>query len=94
MRMSVSTDGFMDIVLNKAVKLGIAKTKNEALRMGVLSFNKEFNIVKDIELEMVAKKMQQEQELMKKKGQKYIPYDKAMKKYKPLLDELWQKNGI
>lgn len=88
MRMSVSTDGFMDVVLNKAVKLGIAKTKNEALRMGVLSFNKEYGIVKDIELEMVAKKMQKEQELMKKKGQKYIPYDKAMKKYKPLLDKL------
>lgn len=88
MRMSVSTDGFMDVVLNKAVKLGIAKTKNEVLRMGVLSFNKEYGIVKDIELEMVAKKMQKEEAEMKKKDQKYIPYDKAMKKYKPLLDKL------
>jgi hypothetical protein len=56
--------------------------------MGMLSFNKEYGIVKDIELELVAKKMQKEQELMKKKNQKYIPYDKAMKKYKHLLDKL------
>lgn len=88
MRMSVSTDGFMDVVLNKAIKLGIAKTKNEALRMGVLSFNKEYGIVKDIELEMVAKKLQKEEAEMKRNHGKYLSEKEAMKKYKHLLDKL------
>lgn len=88
MRMSVSTDGFIDLVLNKAVELGIAKTKNEALRMGVLSFNKEYGIVKDIELELVAKKLEKEEAEMKRKNKKYLSEKEAMKKYKHLLDKL------
>ena len=36
MRMTILTDGLMKLVLNKAVSLGIAKTKNEALRLGMI----------------------------------------------------------
>jgi len=82
--MTISTDGFMNLVLEKAVKLGIAKTKNEAIRMGILSFNKEYGLIKDIEQELVTNKLKQEERIMKEKGGKYLDEEQALKPYKHL----------
>jgi len=86
--MTISTDGFMNLVLEKAISLGIAKTKNEALRMGLLSFNKEYGLVKDVEMELVAKKLEHEERKMKEKGEKFISAEEALKPYKHLLDKI------
>lgn len=80
--MSISVDGFAELVLEKAINLGVAKTKNEAIRMGLISFNKEYGLVKDIEMEMVARKLEKEQEKAKNNKTKFIPLDKALAKYK------------
>jgi hypothetical protein len=90
MRMSISTDGFINLILEKAVRLGIAKTKNEALRIGLLVLNKEYNLVdtKDIEKVLVRKKTEQEKEDMKKQGKHYLDEKQALKPYKKLLDKI------
>jgi small nuclear ribonucleoprotein (snRNP)-like protein len=84
MRMTISTDGFMNLVLEKAVKLGVAKTKNEAIRMGILSFNKEHGLIKDIEQKLVTNKLKQEEKIMKETGKKYLDEKQALKSYKHL----------
>jgi|GEM_PF-3396802 len=43
-RISVSLDGYVNMILEKAVSLGIAKTKNEAIRLGILSLNREYKL--------------------------------------------------
>lgn len=88
MRMTISTDGFMNLVLEKAVKLGVAKTKNEAIRMGILSFNKEYGLIKDIEQELVTNKLKQEEKIMNEKGKKYLNEKQALKKYKHLQEKV------
>ena len=87
MRMTISTDGFMNLVLEKAISLGIAKTKNEALRMGISLFNKEYGLIKDVEMELVSRKLEQEETRMKKKGERYLSEEEALKPYKHLLDK-------
>jgi len=87
MRTTVDMDGFPELVIARAIDIGIAKTKNEVIRMGVISLNKEFNLVakNDTELEMVAKKIKSEKADMKKHNQKYINAKSALSKYNHLL---------
>lgn len=82
MRTTIQLEGAPDIILEKAVELGIARSKTDALRMGVFALNKEFNIVKDLELELVGRKIEKERSEMKGKGQKYIAKDKALARYR------------
>jgi len=89
MRTTVDMDGFPELVIARAINVGIAKTKNEVIRMGVISLNKEFNLVdkNDAELEMVAKKIKSEKMDMKKSNTKYISAKDALTKYKHLIDK-------
>ena len=82
MRTTLAFGGATEVILEKAVELGLARSKTDALRMGVFALNREYCIVKDVELEMVARKIKKEQEEMKKKGLKYIPKEKALAKYR------------
>ena len=82
MRTTLQFEGVPEVILNKAVELGLARSKTDAIRMGIFALNKEYNIVKDIELEMVGRKIQKEKGEMKAKGQKYVNLDEAMEKYR------------
>lgn len=82
MRTTISMDGAVELVLDKAVKLGLARSKTDALRMGVFALNKEFHIVKDFELEMVGRKIEAEKAEMKNKGQHYLTKEEALSKYR------------
>ena len=53
-RTTVAFEGFAELVLEKAVSLGLARSRTEALRMGIFALNKEYNIVKDIESELLS----------------------------------------
>jgi len=72
------------LILEKAVKLGLARSKTEALRMGVFALNKEYHLVKDVvlEMELVKRKILQEKAEMKRKGEKYLSEEEALAKYR------------
>ncbi len=82
MRTTVQLKGAPDYILEKAVELGVARSKTDALRMGVFALNKEYNLVKDIEMEMVAKKIEEQEAEMKRKGLDYIDEETALAKYR------------
>ena len=82
MRTTVAIEGVTELILMKAVDLGLARSKTDALRMGIFALNKEYNLVKDIELELVEKKLKKEEAEMKKKGLKYLSKEEALKKYR------------
>ncbi len=82
MRTTVAFEGIPELILEKAVALGLARSKTDALRMGVFALNDEYKLVKDIEMEMVEKKLRTEQAEMKKKGTKYLSEEQALAKYR------------
>lgn len=82
MRTTVALKGAVELVLEKAVELGLARSKTDALRLGVLALNKEYNLIKDLELELVERKLKKEEAEMKKKGLKYLSEEKALAKYR------------
>ena len=60
MRTMLAFEGATELVLERAVELGVARSKTDALRMGVFALNREFHLVKDIEEELVARKIMKE----------------------------------
>ncbi len=81
MRTTVQLKGMPDLILEKAVKLGIARSKTDALRMGVFSLNKEFDIVKDLEIEMVGRRIRLQEEELKRKGKRNMTEAEVKRKY-------------
>ncbi|HIH09179.1 MAG TPA: hypothetical protein HA254_00760 [Candidatus Diapherotrites archaeon] len=82
MRTTLEFEGAPEIILDKAVELGLARSKTEAIRMGIFALNKEYNLVKDLELELVGRKIEAEKAEMERNGLKYIDKDKALAKYR------------
>lgn len=87
MRTTLAISGAPEAILDKAVELGIARSKTEAIRLGIFALNKEYSIIKDIEMELVARKIMKEKKEMKKKGEKYLSMEEALKPYGGLQDE-------
>jgi len=81
MRTTLAIEGAPEAIIEKAVKLGVARSRTDAIRLGILSLNKEYCLIKDLEMELVAKKIAQEKEEMKKNKQKYLSKRKALSKY-------------
>ena len=82
MRTTLAFDGVTEIILGKAVEVGLARSRTEALRMGIFALNREYSLVKDIVSELAAKKMQEEENQMKAAGEEYIPEKEALRKYR------------
>jgi len=82
MRTTLSFSGAPELILQKAVDLGIARSKTDALRMGIFALNKEYSIVKDLEAELVARKIESQENEMLKKKQRYLTEDEALSKYR------------
>ena len=75
-------EGTPELILKKAVELGLARSKTDALRMGVFALNREYQLVRDIEKELVARKVMEEKKAMAEKGEKYLSGEKALSKYR------------
>ena len=82
MRTTLQFEGLPELILQKAVDYGIARSKTDALRMGIFSLNNEFNLVKDVEEEMVEHKLAEEEKEMKRSKTKYVSEEKALSKYR------------
>ena len=82
MRTTLAFEGATEVILEKAVKLGLARSKTDALRLGVLALNREYNLVKDLEEELVARKLESEEKEMKRKGERYLSEEEALAEYR------------
>ena len=82
MRTTLKFEGTTELILEKAVEFGLAGSKTDALRMGVFALNREYNLVKDIETELVSRKILKEKKEMGKKEEKYLSEEEALGKYR------------
>ncbi|MFH0971820.1 MAG: hypothetical protein V1835_04605 [Candidatus Micrarchaeota archaeon] len=83
MEMVVRMEGKVADILDRLIGDGYFKTKTEALRAGVLLLGRQYGEIKsaqDIEDGLVALKIMQEDELIRKGKIKMIPLDEALKK--------------
>jgi len=82
MRTTLEFEGTTELILKKAVELGLARSKTDALRMGVFALNREYKLIKDIELELVSRRIKDEKKTMDEKGEKYLSEKAALDKYR------------
>lgn len=86
MRTTIDMEGIPAIIIKRAIDCGIAKTKNEVVRLGILALNKEYNLLEDFtEEEQVVQKIETIKKKMTETGQKPMSANKALSKYKHLL---------
>lgn len=78
----VKLEGVPEDVLKVLVKKGYFKTKTEAIRAGILAIGKEYAVLKDLELQLVALKIASEEAEMKSKGERYLSEEEVAKKYR------------
>ncbi|MCC7552259.1 hypothetical protein KO317_01170 [Candidatus Micrarchaeota archaeon] len=59
MHITVNFEGYIEDIIENAIQKGLAKTKTEALRLGVLELNDRYGLLKnDTELSMLKKKLE------------------------------------
>ena len=74
-----------ELVLNKLTKIGIYKTRSEAIRAGIMQLGKEYSLFRnanDLEEELVAKKMLKIQKEVSEGKRKVFSESEVKKKYK------------
>ncbi|MCX6778598.1 MAG: hypothetical protein NT157_07025 [Candidatus Micrarchaeota archaeon] len=82
MRTTLQFEGLPEIILERAVEVGLARSKTDALRMGIFSLNKEYSLIKDVEEELAAKRLEREEKQMEESRQKYLSEKEALSKYR------------
>ncbi|MFH0817290.1 MAG: hypothetical protein V1909_01515 [Candidatus Micrarchaeota archaeon] len=81
MKTTIEITGFPELVLEKAVELGIARSKTDALRIGILELNDKFNLVERAEDELVARKIQKIEDEIASGKRKTESLEQVFKKY-------------
>ena len=80
----IDLQGPQELILEKALELGLYKTKAEAVRGAINDLGKEYKIFKDaqgLEDELVARKMQQIDKEIKQGKRKVFSEEEIKKKY-------------
>ena len=81
MKTTIEITGFPELVLEKAVELGIARSKTDALRIGILELNDKFGLVQNVEDELVVRKMKKISEEIASGKRKVETLDSVLKRY-------------
>lgn len=77
----VRFEGAQEVILERLTDAGVFKTRSEAIRAGILELGKEYQVfegIKDIEDELVARKMQKISKEVKQ-GKRKVLSEKQMK---------------
>lgn len=85
MELLVKLEGVPEDIMKVLLAKGYFKTKTEAFRAGILQLGKEYGLMKiskEMEMELVARKLKQEEEEMKRNGERYLTEEEAMSKYR------------
>jgi hypothetical protein len=88
MRTTIEIKGFPELILEKAVSTGIARSKTDALKVGILIMNDKYRLVdnvKEIDDPKLIAAFKRKEKDMKANKQKYITHEEVMKKYGHLL---------
>ncbi|MBU2099752.1 hypothetical protein KKB11_00800 [Candidatus Micrarchaeota archaeon] len=83
-RTLVDLQGPQELILQKSLELGLFKTKSEAVRGAINKLGSEYKMFKDakeLELELVARKMLQEGRELKAVKKKMLSEEEVKKKY-------------
>jgi len=87
MEMVIRIDGAIEQLLNRMVKVGYFKTKNEAIRAGLLGLGKEFGLLfsnEELEAILVIKKLELLEQDRKTGKRKTISISEMKNKYPEL----------
>ena len=77
--------GYPEIVLERAVEVGIARSKTDAVRLGVLALNQQYHLLEgSAEDELVIRKMRKMEEENRKAGKKPETMAQVLAKYPDL----------
>jgi len=88
MRTTIEIKGLPELILEKAVSTGIARSKTDALKVGILIMNDKYKLVdnvKEIDDPKLIAAFKRKEKDMKANKQKYITHEEVMKKYGHLL---------
>lgn len=80
MKTTIEFVGMPELVLEKAVGLGIARSKTDAVRLGVLALNQQYHLVKNAEDDLAIKRMQEMEEEVKTGKKKVVPLSTVAKR--------------
>jgi len=86
MKTTIAVTGFPDLVLSRAVEAGIARSKTDAIRLGILALNSQYGLVHSAEDELVSAKIQRVLAKNRKLGKKPETDEDVLKKYPHLRD--------
>jgi hypothetical protein len=81
MKTTIQIMGYPEEVLQRAVDAGIARSKTDAIRLGVLALDQQYNLMGDSEADMVIRKMEQMTADNRKAGLKPLTTEDVLKKY-------------
>lgn len=81
MKTTIELTGFPEQVLQRAVDAGIARSKTDAIRLGVLSLNHEYHLMDGDLDEMAAQKMMRQMAEDKRLGRKMLTEEDVLRKY-------------
>ena len=81
MKTTIAVSGFPDLVLSRAVEAGIARSKTDAIRLGILALNSQYGLVNNAEDELVAAKILRVEAKNRKLGRKPETLQEVLKKY-------------
>jgi hypothetical protein len=70
MKTTIEIVGYPELVLERAVDLGIARSKTDAVRMGVLALNQVYHLLDGEEGKLVARKIREMEARNRKDGKK------------------------
>lgn len=80
----VRLEGAQELILEKLVKLGLFKTRSEAIRAGILELGKEYKVlgsIEEIENELVSRKMKKISDEINQGKRKLLSMEEVKKKY-------------
>ncbi len=81
MKTTIEIEGYPEFVLERAVALGIARSKTDAIRLGVLALDQQYHLVEHADDMLAIRKMQEMEEDDRKKGRKLLTEDDVLRKY-------------
>ena len=82
MNIQVKFTGTMEQIIDAAIDEGLAKTKTEALRLGLIELNNKYALLsRGAEDELALRKMRQIDEELKKGKRKLLSEKEALSKY-------------
>lgn len=81
MKTTIEITGLLEAILEKAVQAGLARSKTDALRIGIIELNHHYNLIEDEEAEAVIRKIQKVQAENRAKGGRLLTHAEVLKKY-------------